>query len=104
MRITIFLLAILIFSCQTNQNSNQNNNSDENLTLAEKLVGEWHNLSLKVEIQGDNANHLVNYDHGVWNCDCEEFRMQGVCAHVMATEKLLGESVELARTAMPQAA
>ena len=60
--------------------------------------------SFEIEIQGDNADHLVTYNHGVWNCDCEEFRMQGVCAHVMATERMLGDSVELARIAMPAAA
>jgi len=50
--------------------------------------------SFEVELQGDNHTHLVRYDHGQWWCDCEEFQLRGVCAHVMAMEEILGDSVE----------
>ncbi len=50
--------------------------------------------SFEVEIHGDNANHFVSYNRGKWNCDCEEFIRRGICAHVMAMEEILGDSVE----------
>jgi hypothetical protein len=50
--------------------------------------------SFQVELHGDNANHRVSYHAGEWHCDCEEFLLQGVCAHVIAMEKILGDAVE----------
>lgn len=57
--------------------------------------------SFEVELHGENSNHIVNYSSGNWNCDCEEFTMRGVCAHVMAMEEILGEAVEPAVMATP---
>ena len=48
----------------------------------------------EAELHGENANHIVNYDNGHWSCDCEEFQLRGVCAHIMAMEEILGDSVE----------
>ena len=48
----------------------------------------------EVEIQGENADHLVTYKNGVWGCDCEEFLRRGLCAHVMTMEEILGDAVE----------
>ena len=59
--------------------------------------------SFEVELHGENSNHLVNYDNSNWNCDCEEFAMRGVCAHVMAMEEILGEAVDPAMMATPAA-
>jgi hypothetical protein len=50
--------------------------------------------SFEVELHGENSNHLVRYERGTWNCDCEEFIMRGVCAHAMAMEEILGEAVQ----------
>lgn len=50
--------------------------------------------SFEVELHGENSNHLVRYERGAWSCDCEEFLMRGVCAHVMAMEEILGEAVQ----------
>ncbi len=50
--------------------------------------------SFEVELHGENSNHLVHYERGTWSCDCEEFIMRGVCAHVMAMEEILGEAVQ----------
>jgi hypothetical protein len=52
-----------------------------------------HVRVLEVEIQGDNADHTVTYDRTEWNCDCEEFALRGICAHVMAMEEILGDAV-----------
>jgi len=57
--------------------------------------------SFEVELHGDNHNHLVRYDRGVWSCDCEEFQLRGVCAHVMAMEEILGEAVDPAMLTTP---
>ncbi len=48
----------------------------------------------EVEQKGEHANHVVTYDNGRWNCDCEEYQLRGVCAHIMAMEEILGDSVE----------
>lgn len=57
--------------------------------------------SFEVELHGDNANHIIRYGDGKWNCDCEEFLLRGVCSHVMAMEEILGESVEPAMLTVP---
>lgn len=53
--------------------------------------------SLRVQIQGDNnkAPHVVRYDMGTWNCDCDFFGTRGRCSHTMAIERILSEMVEL---------
>jgi hypothetical protein len=50
--------------------------------------------TLQVEIRGEHSTHIVRYNNGVWSCDCEEFLLRGVCAHVMAIEAILGDAVE----------
>jgi hypothetical protein len=60
--------------------------------------------SFEVELHGDNLNHLITYDDGEWECDCEEFVLRGVCAHVMAMEQILGDAVEPALLILPVAA
>ena len=44
-----------------------------------------------VTFTGDNNNHQVTFDHGVFKCDCEYFARSGDCAHTMALEKLLDQ-------------
>lgn len=53
-----------------------------------------HVHSFEVQIDGDNANHQVSYNRGVWGCDCEEFLRRGICAHVMAMEEIMGDAVQ----------
>ena|ERR1700752_1264217 len=38
---------------------------------------------------GDNNNHHVTFDNGVYSCDCEFFVTHHRCAHTMALEILL---------------
>lgn len=52
--------------------------------------------SFEVELHGENNNHVVGYERGSWDCDCEEFGLRGICAHVMAMEEILGDAVETA--------
>ena len=55
----------------------------------------------EVELHGENADHVISYDGGVWHCNCEEFTLRRVCAHVMALEEILGDAVEPAMMAVP---
>lgn len=55
--------------------------------------------SFKVTVDGANNPHMVTYDEGVWQCDCDFFRTRGRCSHTMALEfilqdMILGEPVE----------
>ena len=38
---------------------------------------------------GDNNNHHVTFDNGIYACDCEFFVLRGRCSHTMAMEHLL---------------
>ena len=43
---------------------------------------------------GDNNNHHVLFDNGVFTCDCEFFVTHKRCAHTMALEHLLKDMVQ----------
>jgi len=58
--------------------------------------------NLQLDIQGDNASHSVSYAKSTWQCDCEEFIMRGVCAHVMVVEEMLDGLVDPALVATPE--
>lgn len=45
----------------------------------------------EVTFSGDNNNHNVTYDHGVFHCDCEFFVLRQRCSHSMALEQLLDQ-------------
>lgn len=47
-------------------------------------------------VNGANSAHLVSYDDGKWNCDCEFFQARGRCSHSMALEILLEDMVQIA--------
>jgi hypothetical protein len=56
----------------------------------------------EVELDGDNHNHLVRYDRGVWSCDCEEFQLRvRLRARHGAMEEILGEAVDPAMLTTP---
>jgi hypothetical protein len=42
---------------------------------------------------GDNNNHHVTFESGVFRCDCEFFVTHQRCAHTMALETLLKDMV-----------
>jgi hypothetical protein len=43
---------------------------------------------LVAEIQGDNDSHTVSFDGSRLSCDCDHSQHEGVCAHVVAFERL----------------
>lgn len=49
-----------------------------------------HFQQLKVEFDGNNGNHEVEFDGEHWRCDCSYFRGHGTCSHTMAMERVLG--------------
>ena len=49
-----------------------------------------HFQSLKVEFEGNNGQHRVEFDDGHWRCDCDYFRGHHTCSHTMAMERVLG--------------
>ncbi len=51
--------------------------------------------SLRVSISGDNHTHIVSYEGGQWDCDCNFFKTRNVCAHTMAMERVLQDMVEM---------
>ena len=53
--------------------------------------------------KGEHNTYQVNYDQSHWHCTCEEAVRTGVCSHIMALEKILGDSVLPAATAKPAA-
>ncbi len=52
--------------------------------------------SFQVQIQGDNNVHILNYDQGTWDCDCDFFSTRAVCGHTIAMERVLQDMVQLA--------
>jgi hypothetical protein len=46
-----------------------------------------------VDFHGDNSEHHVSYDNGVFKCDCEFFLTHGRCGHSMALEILLKDMI-----------
>ena len=53
-----------------------------------------------VVVAGDNASHVVGFDGERLACDCDHSQHEGICAHVVAFEKMFrvhlpGSSVEL---------
>ena len=52
--------------------------------------------TFQVTMDGKNNGHVVTYDHGKWNCDCEFCKTHGRCSHTMALEIILHGMVEIA--------
>jgi len=46
-----------------------------------------------VTFHGDNNDHQVSYENGVFQCDCEFFITHKRCGHSMALEILLKDMI-----------
>jgi hypothetical protein len=55
----------------------------------------------EVEFNGDHDKYLVSYHQGHWQCTCEEATRMGVCSHIMALERILGDAVTPAQNVQP---
>ena len=49
----------------------------------------FHFHAFKVDIDGENNSHAVEYKNKEWQCDCDFFRTRGYCSHTMALEIIL---------------
>jgi hypothetical protein len=47
----------------------------------------------ELTFHGDNNEHNVSYDNGVFHCDCEFFLTHKRCGHSMALEILLKDMI-----------
>ncbi|HKJ28334.1 MAG TPA: SWIM zinc finger family protein [Anaerolineales bacterium] len=45
--------------------------------------------SFSVELDGKNNPHIVQFNEGEWQCDCDYFIGRGRCSHTMALEQIL---------------
>lgn len=52
----------------------------------------------QIHFQGNHAEHKVARNGSQWHCDCATYRrrtqanLEGLCAHVVAVEKICGET------------
>lgn len=53
----------------------------------------------KVQFDGMNDGHVVEYEQGTWHCDCHYFQSHGVCSHSMAMERVLGVMIPASQSA-----
>jgi hypothetical protein len=40
-------------------------------------------------VHGENSDHVVSYQDGIFHCDCGFFSTRQTCSHSMAMERLL---------------
>lgn len=45
--------------------------------------------NFSMTFKGNNSDHAVTFEQGVFHCDCEFFMTHGRCAHTMAIEQVL---------------
>ncbi len=44
----------------------------------------FHFDSFTVKIDGENNSHIVRFSNNSWDCDCDYFRLRGICTHTMS--------------------
>jgi hypothetical protein len=49
-----------------------------------------HFKDLRVEFDGNHAQHTVEFHGGRWQCDCGYLQGHQTCSHVMAIDRVLG--------------
>lgn len=53
-----------------------------------------HINAFQVSFQGDNKDHTVSYNDGVWDSTSSFFKSHGLCPYSMAMERILGTMVK----------
>jgi hypothetical protein len=53
----------------------------------------------ELTFHGDNHEHSVSFDNGVFACDCEYFHSHKRCGHSMALEILLKDMIPVPASA-----
>jgi SWIM zinc finger len=44
---------------------------------------------LEAVVRGDNSDHTVKLSDGRLSCDCDHYRYERLCAHVLTVERVL---------------
>ena len=52
---------------------------------------------LDVRFRGDNGSHRVSLKGDEWTCECDHFHTSGLCAHVMAIQRLFATNLSEAQ-------
>ncbi len=63
---------------------------------AKVYAGERHRMQidgLHVAFHGENSDHEVSIEDGIWKCNCDFFQSWSVCSHTMALERVLSGMV-----------
>ena len=84
-----------------NQNQDDNNREEASVPMrsfTHTLIEKSHRYSdqpdrmtfreLVLQVKGDNSVHDVVLRDGHLTCDCDHQRHEGICAHVLAAERL----------------
>lgn len=74
---------------------------------ARRYAGERHRMhvdDLHLTFKGENSEHQVSIENGVWNCSCDFFEAWKVCSHTMAIERVMLGMVPELPLASPQLA
>jgi hypothetical protein len=45
--------------------------------------------NLSITFDGKNNPHVVDFENGQWQCDCDFFKTRGRCSHTIALEEIL---------------
>ncbi len=45
--------------------------------------------TLNITFDGKNNPHVVGFENGQWQCDCDFFKTRGRCSHTIALEEIL---------------
>ena len=46
-------------------------------------------IHCEAEFRGDNSEHTICYEAGIWECTCHYFSGHNTCSHTMAMEMML---------------
>jgi hypothetical protein len=49
--------------------------------------------ALDVRFRGDNGTHTIRLSGDAWSCECDHFRVHGLCAHVMTLQRLFAANL-----------
>ena len=50
---------------------------------------------LTVRFRGDNDEYVLAFRQGKWTCSCHHFASEGICSHIMALQRILGEMLPI---------
>lgn len=84
----------------------QGQNIVSDVKKAHRYSEEDDRISIKhfeATFQGDNKEHIVNYDDGIWDSTSSYFKTHGIGAFTMALERILAGHVQPIRQASPEA-